>query len=55
MAIENSASRKTYELHKCFLENIQAFWIVNISVQFLPFDYRWRKKGILKEVMLYFE
>ena len=30
MAIENSASRRTYEVQKCFLEDIQTFWIVNI-------------------------
>ena len=47
MAIENSASRM-YEILKRFFEDIQVFWIANILVQFVPFDYRRRKKGILK-------
>ena len=55
MAIENSVSTRTYELQKCFLKEIQAFSIANILGQFVPFDYRRRKKGILKEVMFYFE
>ena len=29
MAIENSASRRAYEIQQCFLEDIQAFWIPN--------------------------
>ena len=55
MAIQNSASRRAYEVQKCFLEDIQAFWIANIYVQYVPFDCCRRKKGILKEIMLYFE
>ena len=30
MTIENSASRRMYEIQKYFLEDIQAFWIANI-------------------------
>ena len=55
MVTENSACGKTYEFQKCFLEDIQLFWIANILVQFVPFNYRRREKGSLKEVMLYFE
>ena len=38
MAIENSTSRRTYEIQKCFLEDIQAFWIANIIAQFVLSD-----------------
>ena len=55
MAIENSASRRMHEIQKCFLEDIQGFWFANIQVQFVPFDYRRRKKRILKEIVIYFE
>ena len=44
MAIKNSAFRRTYEIQKGFLEDIQAFSIADLLVQFVPFDYHKRKK-----------
>ena len=44
MAIKNSAFRRTYEIQKGFLEDIQVFSIADLLVQFVPFDYHKRKK-----------
>ena len=49
MATEDSASRKTSNVF--FLKTFKLFDLR----YFVPFDYRKKKKGILKEVMLYFE
>ena len=49
MTIEDTASRKTYELQKSFLEYIQTLWITNVLVQFVPFNNRRRERGNLKK------
>lgn len=55
MAIKNSAFRRTYEIQKGFLEDIQALTVADLLVQFVHSITTKGKKKILKDIMPYFQ